>query len=419
MTLITKTPKGRRFRRRKQREKTKFAILGYGDGRPIAQGAGLGKVWIRFPAGADADTNTVFTPPTTVNCGVTDYFQKEGLGVRVGYDEHGDLTIKRADERDARDSELDLRYLKNGTPENKWLYFRNFWPFKAQAVGSGTLVTVHSLFYQDNFGDLNHFIGTQKQADKIDLASFIPTTGNHRVVALFLRSITNTIQVTGSTTQAISSALDLTDLQECFTAADANTIPIQSFILQDGQTTIDETDAYIDLRQFINAPQRLGKMDFVEEKTFSSAATTTTFSGLTGTDMYKMEVAIAEGSGVGDTNFETRINGDVNSTDYSYEQIVARGTSITAATQANVAYLFFARNGDDMFATADFQLVNGRFFAKSLEASWDANDTVEFVHRMTAKNTAGVGSISQIEIIASNANGIGIGSVFRLYKVTE
>lgn len=86
---------------------------------------------------------------------------------------------------------------------------------------------------------------------KINLSSYVPTTGNHRLACLFLKP-DNTIEVKASTTQSVIEPLDLTDLQECFSAATDATKPCWAWRLADGQTTIGDESSWLDLRQFIN-----------------------------------------------------------------------------------------------------------------------------------------------------------------------
>jgi hypothetical protein len=238
-------------------KQTFFALLGNGQGT-IGIPNTVGKVWVRFQSGADSDGNVTYTPPKDVNAGTNNYFEYDGSPIRVGFDDNGELEVKRSDSKKARDAGLDTRVLNTGNPINKWQYIRNIANFKSLAPGSSTVVSVRSLLYDDNYGDLSLFDGTRRLADKIDLASFIPSAGNHRVVCLFLRTTDNTIQSYGSTTQSIATDLDLTDYQECFAQRDAESIPIQAYILQNAQSSISMLDSAEDLRQIFNMPQALG-----------------------------------------------------------------------------------------------------------------------------------------------------------------
>ena len=78
------------------------------------------------------------------------------------------------------------------------------------------------------------------------------------MVVLFLDTFNGTIQVTASTTQAIGVAIDTTDFVECFDQRRAETMPIGSYYLANGQTSVDSRALALDLRQFINVPPTWG-----------------------------------------------------------------------------------------------------------------------------------------------------------------
>lgn len=159
-----------------------------------------------------------------------------------------------------------------------------------------------------------------------------------------------------------------------------------------------------------------GSLEFIEEKTFVSAATTTTFSGLTGTDSYFFIMRIVNDAGIA-ANYAMRINGDANSNDYVTQQLSAAAAVVAATRVANAANIAFCTPGDAMFTTGYCGLSDGRFFASAIPSFYSGADILSYLLRTIAKNTAGVGSISQIEIIADQANGIGVDSVISLWKV--
>ncbi len=268
-----------KIRRRRLKEKqTFFALLGNGSGA-VAVPDTKGKVWVRFQSSADADGNVTYTPPKDVNAGTNNYFEYDGSPVRVGFDDDGELEVKRSDAKKARDAGLDTRILNTGNPARKWLYLRNIVNFKSLAPGASTVVSVRSLLYDDNYGDLNLFEGTRRLADKIDLASYIPATGYHRVVCLFLDTVINEIKVYASTTQTIATDIVLEDYQECFAQRGAETIPIQAYILQNDQATISMLDSAEDLRQIFNMPQALGFPNPVNDNQIIRSGRSVTHAG--------------------------------------------------------------------------------------------------------------------------------------------
>jgi len=249
-----------RIRRRvRHRRFNRGAVLG-NDNNLIY--AGLGKVWVRFRAGTDSNGNVTFAPPVKVHRGGATFFEYAGAPVRVVYDENDELAIKGIDNKEAESAGLDSGLLNYGSKTSRWLRLKNVVRLKCYPVGTAddpsTLVSVRSLLYDNDYGDFIRIAATARQADKIDLASYIPTAGNHAVVCVFMRTVANTYQVVSSTVQAQSSDIDITDYQECFAQRDAETVPIQAFILSDAQTSITMSDLGEDLRQFINMPRGLG-----------------------------------------------------------------------------------------------------------------------------------------------------------------
>lgn len=127
---------------------------------------------------------------------------------------------------------------------------------------------------------------------KIDLSSYVPTTGEHRLACLFLTP-TNTIEIQASTTQSIIEPLDLTDVQECFDAATDTTKPCWAWRLADGQTAIGDESSWLDLRQFINIASS-GGSGTVTSITAGTGLTGGTITG-SGTIALATPVAVTHG----------------------------------------------------------------------------------------------------------------------------
>ncbi len=134
-------------------------------------------------------------------------------------------------------------------------------------------VVVRSFFYVA--GRLAYlFDGAQ-----VDLSSYVPSAGNHRIVGLFLKE-DNTIEISASTTQSLLAPFDLSDYQECVTGASIGSTPIWFWHLHDAQTTITDDDRLLDGRQIVNS-FALGSVRFVQTQTVT-VANTTTETALTG-----------------------------------------------------------------------------------------------------------------------------------------
>lgn len=236
---------------------TRFAILG--DDSGVIDVAGTSnKVYVRYPEGTDANGNTVYSQPHIVNSGVSGgYIARANVGVRVGLDDYGELEIKRSDSRDLENQGISSRITNPLRPETKFVNIAQISLFQSRPVGTAsdpaTTVNVQPLRY-DHYHVDNKWRGTEIDTDKIDLASYIPADGLHRVVVLFLQTFDNTIQVTASTAQSIGDALDTTDFAECFAQRTAETMPTMSYRLANDQSIVDSNALAIDFRQFINVP---------------------------------------------------------------------------------------------------------------------------------------------------------------------
>ena len=160
-----------------------------------------------------------------------------------------------------------------------------------------------------------------------------------------------------------------------------------------------------------------GNLEFVEEKTFGAAATTTTFSSLTGTDSYFLEVRVVNDSG-STAVYEVRINGDANSTDYVDQLLVVNSASVVGIRTANRSAVGVATGGDQTFLAIEIALADGRFNSESSESNWGSTDVNIMRFFTSTKNTSGVGSITQIEFLSSVADGLGVDTIIRLYKRT-
>jgi hypothetical protein len=270
-----------RIRRRIQRRRyNKGAVIGDESGNTHA---GLGKIWVRFRAGIDGTGNVTYGPAVKVNRGDANYWDKANAPVRVIYDENDELTVKGVDNREARGANLDTGMLNYGSKVSRWFLLKYAITAACRPVGTtadpSTLVSVRGMVYVDNYGDIHDLPETARQADKIDLAAYIPVAGYHRIVCVFARTIANTYQVVGSTAQLETSDLDLTDFQECFDQQDAETIPLAAYKLANAQSSIDIRHLAEDLRQFVNMPQVLGFPNPVAKNTIIRSGRSSTVCG--------------------------------------------------------------------------------------------------------------------------------------------
>lgn len=74
---------------------------------------------------------------------------------------------------------------------------------------------------------------------EIDLESFLPTSGNHRYVMVFVKSDFATLEAFGSTEQATTSALDDTDLTEAFVQRSSDSIVVRAYKLTSSDISLN------------------------------------------------------------------------------------------------------------------------------------------------------------------------------------
>lgn len=89
----------------------------------------------------------------------------------------------------------------------------------------------------------------------IDLTSFVPSSGNHCLVTIFLKT-NQTLEAKAATARNILDPLDITDIQQCLTAKTTGSVALWCWRLYGGQTTITIQDSWLDLRQFLNVDQQ-------------------------------------------------------------------------------------------------------------------------------------------------------------------
>lgn len=237
---------------------TKTALVGNGQGKVYCTGErNYGKVWIRVFEGVGDATESRTSPPKRAFA-VGQFYPAENMVVKVRentvtgmYEIEGNDVLGAAQRgfntnginpMNPSNNEIWLRQIRNG---------RSFVPTTNTA--SSTKVSIEPYFYVYN-GVIKD--ATKGQSDGIDLASYIPTAGNERLVGVGTKASTNTVQISAGTTRTIvSSQWSLADIQEVYDGFDSDITLVQIYHLKDAQAGIDEkTDKRFDLRQFINIP---------------------------------------------------------------------------------------------------------------------------------------------------------------------
>lgn len=262
---MTLTPRFQPLRQGVLRRRRKIeAIIGDTNGNPYTNEKS--RYWVRIAERTDDNGNVVYGNPIKVRyAGGSGVIVQAGVEVLLEYDYDNELSITRMKPDYFDRANIDSRTFNIGEPQNNWLLVRNFVRWLTRPVGSSasqdsTLITVReNPFFIDDYLDWQTYAGTKRAADKLDLASYIPAADNQRLIVIFHDTYNNTPLVTASTAQALTSAIDSTDYDECFAALTHNEfVPLVAFTLSDNQSAITINDLTEDLRQVFNAPRVYG-----------------------------------------------------------------------------------------------------------------------------------------------------------------
>lgn len=177
------------------------------------------------------------------------YYKYVGSPV-VCYYFNGKLAVKGQNAQASEALGLNPSALNSGDPQLQGVSTTSLLPLLSHAVGTSvtpsTKIGIKSFRYYDHENTVGWYVGSV--ANQVDLASFIPSAGNHCYVAIFFNTDDQTFTVTQSTDKSMVIPLDDTDKQECFNAMPPYSIPVSLWRLADGQTAITQADFIEDLR---------------------------------------------------------------------------------------------------------------------------------------------------------------------------
>lgn len=149
--------------------------------------------------------------------------------------------------------------------------------------------------------------------------------------------------------------------------------------------------------------------------TTAALATSVTVSGL---DInthkgYRVEIAYVDGAAAAH-GISLYINGLTTASDYFSQYIQASGTSVTAA-RLNTAQIAGCSANGRVVVIADISLAPGGYmFADAEEARDSGGPIISLNYKLS--RTAAVANITSLTFSASVANGIGVGTTFRVYR---
>lgn len=223
-----------------------YGILGDKDGR-LSEGLPPNKIRIRevtVDGGYGKDyVVTAWTHQTT------NYMMYPGTPVVVGY-VNGELAVLGQYALATQALGLNPVVLNPGNPFTQSTPTTEILPLLCHAVGTiatpSTKVGVKSFRYSTPERVVGWYQGSV--STQIDLASYIPPTGEHRYAAIFFNVADQTFTVRASTSKNMIVPLDDADKQECFNQQPPYSIPVAMWRLHNGQTSITQADFVEDLR---------------------------------------------------------------------------------------------------------------------------------------------------------------------------
>lgn len=258
-----------------------IAVLGDGNGRVEVQDR-IGFVYARFPDGKDTNGNALYSAPFMVRSSGAAYqnFQGAQIYVAIGYD--GVLEIKSAHYAGLDSAGIDTRTLNPLHQQSKWVYPWQLTIGLVKAVATSatdsTLLMVKSFRHYVN----NTFAvaSTPLEADKIDVAAYIPATDMHCYVGIWLDTYLNEFVVTTSTAQSLFTPLDATDIQELVNDRPPDAIPLAAKYLANDSDTVTQSVLDVDLRQFLDTPPVWGFPSVIRYQERIQPERTVTTSGI-------------------------------------------------------------------------------------------------------------------------------------------
>jgi hypothetical protein len=177
------------------------------------------------------------------------YYKYVGSPV-VCYYHNGKLAVKGQNAQASEALGLNPSALNTGDPQLQGVSTTSLLPLLSHAVGTSatpsTKIGIKSFRYYTHENQVKWYIGSV--ASQVDLASYIPSAGQHRYVAIFFNTTNQTFTVTQSTAKSTVIPLDDTDKQTCFNSMPPYAIPVSLWRLADAQAFVTQADFIEDLR---------------------------------------------------------------------------------------------------------------------------------------------------------------------------
>lgn len=153
--------------------------------------------------------------------------------------------------------------------------------------------------------------------------------------------------------------------------------------------------------------------ELVGEINVASQTTQVNFAGLNFTSDDNLMLVSDIRNGASDTNFYLYVNG---LTSTYYNQKLTADSSAVSGARATTAIMSYCEANDDTLCNAKIKLTESGYFTWHADNTREYDTTTVALDNFYGTKAETVASIEQINIVASDANAINIGSRFQLYK---
>jgi len=303
------------------------AIVGDGSGNiNDPYWVGSGRVWVRFLTDNGYSTPTLVRGPSKqLATALTD-----GLNVKIKYDGSTEPYI---DDVDVHAAVISGYYPVQNPPA---------------AIGAGDgstqdqLSTLRVSQNTDQPSMVVHIgqwvpiisnFAYEFQGDDIDLTSFVPSSGLHCCVVIFVKNDYATTEVFASTPVSLVQALTVDDLNEALALCTPGSTAAWSYDLKDTATTVLDTDTYMDNRQLVNVQGAGGSGNVTGpgSSTDNAIARYDNPGGTTPDTIQNSGVIIDDSNNITIPGIETTQSGKVRKT-----RVVTAAGAVTVATSDDI-----------------------------------------------------------------------------------
>jgi hypothetical protein len=250
------------------------AVLG------IQTGANAGQIYVPYRKGyvwvCEYQAGSFSAPKAVILGPNVNLEMKPGLGVKLGYDSNGERCVLHAD------GKAIIQQGGNPATLNPLDPVRQYVGQQGIITGLCTPDNPDNTLYCVVTGSIfirNRIVYRWGNETKVDLTTYVPGTSNYHCLAcVFILADGSGTEVKASTAQSTLSPLNLTDEQECITAATPGSTPIHFWRLYNGQTAVKASDTHRDGRGIINVG--IGEGDTLAAILTTSNNTITTITSI-------------------------------------------------------------------------------------------------------------------------------------------